>query len=523
VDKIVLRYYLPKDFNRQKLDEELSGQFAYSTEPGDEISVGLYDTFDWRLFQKDLVCFLAGPRLQLISLSSGATLQSLTVLDAPKFVWDLPAGELRRILAPILEMRALLHLGEVKKESVNYRILNRDDKTVARLVYYAFEHLGDRKTAEAGAYVQLKAVRGYPRYYRALQKFCQAMAFEPTLPRDIYHRLIEVGESTPGDYSSKLNFQLVPEMRADEATRVILQFLLETMRRNEEGIRKDIDTEFLHDFRVAVRRTRSALTQIKGVFPADVIERNKIDFSRIGGFTNRLRDLDVYLHNEVAYRAMLPAALQESILPLFTYLRGRRSEALEEVRDGLDSKEYARILHDWESFLYAPLSNAEAAPNAARPVLDLASQRIYNRYRSIVKVGNKILDNSEDDLLHNLRIECKKLRNLMEFFASLYPRKKITILIKQLKILQDNLGEINDLYVQGEYLLKRAMELPIRGAAARQTLVAIGGLVEALDERKMTEKGNFVKTFTHFASTKNRRLFSELFKESRKKERGTHS
>ena len=49
---------------------------------------------------------------------------------------------------------------------------------------------------------------------------------------------------------------------------------LQTLRINEDGVRKDLDSEFLHDFRVAVRRTRSALSQIKGVFPAAVPPAN---------------------------------------------------------------------------------------------------------------------------------------------------------------------------------------------------------------------------------------------------------
>ena len=45
--------------------------------------------------------------------------------------------------------------------------------------------------------------------------------------------------------------------------------LLDIMVANEPGMRADLDTEFLHDYRVSLRRTRSLLGQIKNVFPAD--------------------------------------------------------------------------------------------------------------------------------------------------------------------------------------------------------------------------------------------------------------
>ena len=43
--------------------------------------------------------------------------------------------------------------------------------------------------------------------------------------------------------------------------------LLGILVANEPGLRANLDTEFLHDFRVAVRRTRSLLGQIRHVFP----------------------------------------------------------------------------------------------------------------------------------------------------------------------------------------------------------------------------------------------------------------
>ena len=143
-------------------------------------------------------------------------------------------------------------------------------------------------------------------------------------------------------------------MRSDEATKVILRFLLHVMRINEVNIEKDLDTEFLHDFRVAIRRTRSALGQIQYVFPTGTTDRFKKDFAFVGKLSNELRDLDVYLLNENTYKAMLPPALRDDIDPLFEYLRQKRSKALQKVLSGLKSKKYAKILQDWEAFLNQP-------------------------------------------------------------------------------------------------------------------------------------------------------------------------
>ena len=177
----------------------------------------------------------------------------------------------------------------------------------------------------------------------------------------------------------------------------------------------------------------------------------------------------------------------------------------------MKSKKYEKILKDWEALLNQPRQDDGAAPNAALPIIDLACKRIYKKYRSVVKAGNLILENAEDEMLHVLRIHCKKLRYLMEFFSSLFPRKQINGLIEQLKKLQDNLGDFNDLCVQEDYLLNITTELPATHRRLKKTLVAIGSLVGALGRERQMVKDAFAETFTDFASPENKELFQELF------------
>jgi CHAD domain-containing protein len=105
----------------------------------------------------------------------------------------------------------------------------------------------------------------------------------------------------------------------------------------------------------------------------------------------------------------------------------------------------------------------------------------------------------------------------MEFFTSLFPRKKMSRLVKQLKILQDNLGEFNDLSIQQEYLMHMAEELPIDDPRSRKALVATGYLVENLSYRQKEVKADFAKTFKKFASPANQKLFRQLFATKGKK------
>jgi CHAD domain-containing protein len=506
-----LKFKLSDGHDEKQFIGKLADQYALKKEPAVAERFIICDTFDWRLFNKALVLYASADRLFLRKLAEDEILHSVEITALPAFIWDFPDSELKRQLAPIIKMRALLRLVEIQSRSVSYRILNADQKTVARLAYAEFRLWRRKNKLPLVKQLWLKPVKGYPKYMRTLVKQFQEAGMKINKKEEVYFKALEGAGKKPGDYSAKVNIQLEPQMRSDQATKIILRFLLQVMRINEAHIDKDLDTEFLHDFRVAIRRTRSALGQIKCVFPAKTTARFKKDFAYAGKLSNELRDMDVYLLKEDIYKAMLPPILRDDIDPLFDHLRKKQSKALQKVIRGLQAKKYTKIMEDWEAFLNKPQRYSASASNAKLPVIDLARDRIYKKYRNVVQVGSQLLENSEDEMLHVLRIHCKKLRYLMEFFSSLFPRKEMNILIGQLKKLQDNLGDFNDLRVQRDYLLDIIEELPMAQQQSNKIIAAIGSLVGALDKEKQTVKDAFAKTFTDFASPANQALFRVLF------------
>jgi CHAD domain-containing protein len=511
-----LHFRLSDEYEPGQIDQLLTGKFAFLVEPPTVENWTFYDTFDWRLFNRSLVLRHAGREIVLDQLSDGEALNCLTCDLAPEFFWDLPESPLRELLEPIIKMRTLLPLADVHTQSMTYRILNADEKTVARLVTTEVRTAGEESEPVLVTYLSLRPVRGYPKYSRKLAKRLGRVGTETPMLEDLYFSALERADRKPGSYSGKLNLQLKSKKRSDASAKVILRYLFEVMKANEAGIKADIDTEYLHDYRIAIRRTRSALSQIRNVFPTEVTEHFKQEFRTLGQLTNQLRDLDVYLLSEGEFQARLPEAMREDIVPLFDYLRLLRNHALEEVIEGLSSSEYDRALNEWAEFLNEPVPKKPDAANATMPIVELARKRIYKRYGRVIKDGDYILTHTQDEYLHALRIECKKLRYLMEFFASLFPRKKLARLIKQLKKLQDNLGDFNDLSVQQEYLMHMAEELPIDDPRSRKALVATGYLVENLGYQQKKVKANFADTFTEFASPTNQKLFRQLFAIKRK-------
>ncbi len=467
-------------------------------------TVTLLDTFDWRLHRKGWRLELRGKTLVLHTAKS--EYRQNTTAAPPARIETLGDGIVAEKLAPVMQMRALLNMGTLTETITAHRVLDDELKTVVRLTTHHIQPTSISPQPPALNILEITPLKGYEKTAKEIARQLKTGG-ATTLDAPWWETVMRVCGNTPGSYSSKIDVQLSPDMPAETAVKKLLSHLFSTMTINLPYIAQDIDPEFLHDFRVSIRRTRAALTQLKDALPAAEAARFKQDFSFVGKLTNTLRDLDVHLLAEAEYRRLLPEPLRESISPLFDHLRAERAAALKETIRALNSPRVKQILSDWETFLQSPPAADTSAPLT---IGALARGRIHRRYKRLVKDGNKLLKSTDEAALHRLRIDAKKLRYLLEFFSGLFPAPKINPMVKQLKRLQDNLGDFNDLSVQEDFLLDIALHHPPKKWSAETTL-AIGCLVGISETKKEAEKARFAATFTAFAAPENRARFSALF------------
>lgn len=466
-----------------------------------------YDTFDWLLYKSNRALVLYDDQLRLLGLEDEQTHAQCALTTVPAFAWDLPENSLREQIAPVTEVRALLEQAVIHVQETTYRVLNKNEKTVVWLTYQEISGKSEEKTIRRW---KLKPLRGYKKPYRALQRVFEVLDCTTDLPTD-FATAVDLCGVFPGFYSAKSPFLLHPTMHAAQATKSILRSLLNVIRINAPYIEKDIDTEFLHDFRVAVRRTRSALGQVNGVFPDEVAEAFKQRFAEIQKETNVLRDLDVYLLEQAKSAEILPPLLRPFIVPLFNRLKKNRNASLVEVSEMLRSQRFANLLESWEIFLEEITPPDPTAPNARRPIEVVAQESIYERYQRLLVRAEDVLPSGDPRRLHTLRIDCKKLRYLLEFFEVLFPPEDIKEAISHLKKLQTRLGTINDLHVQEQYLLSLADTITGRSKNQRQTLLAIGGLIATLHVQLEEEKQKLPNAFTLLSSKEARKLYANMF------------
>jgi CHAD domain-containing protein len=284
----------------------LAGAFTVTAEPG--VAGGgprrrtWLDTFDWRLYRAGLILQFEqarrGGRL-LLSQADGTPQAEQAVTSWPRRPpLDLPDGPVRDRIMVLTRPRALLPIVHAVSTASVTRLLNADGKTVARLVA---EHVTvtapsqPATTAELAPRLAVTEVRGYPGQARkAAALLAGVPGVAPASQSTFIAALTALGRH-PADYSSSISAEITAQLPAPVAVARLLLRLLDTLESNVDGVLRDIDTEFLHDLRVAVRRTRSAVKLLGAVLPDELAEHYKAEFKWLGDVTTPVRDLDVHL------------------------------------------------------------------------------------------------------------------------------------------------------------------------------------------------------------------------------------
>lgn len=176
----------------------------------------------------------------------------------------------------------------------------------------------------------------------------------------------------------------------------------------------------------------------------------------------------------------------------------------------MQSKGYCRSMANLEK-LFATGAGIKSGPQAGVPSLTFACRSIMKRYRKVCKTGRDLDETTADEVIHQLRIHCKKLRYLMEFFTPLFPPAEIKHLIRSLKMLQDNLGNFNDYSVQQQFLGKMLTSDIASGGKAILVAHAIGALTAMLHQLQGEERGRIIENLAGFDSLSIREAFKELF------------
>jgi CHAD domain-containing protein len=517
------------------------------------------DTFDWRLNRVGLVLdYERKSRGSRLLLSKDETAEAEQPADGwrpvrPRLASDLPAGPVRDRIVKLASPRALLPMAVASSTVSVTRLLNADGKTVARLIVDHSTVTRADVTVALPARLVITEVRGYPgQARRAVQLLAGVPGVTPARRAPFAEALHALGRR-PADYSSAIASPPAAQQPASIAVATLLLGLLDTLEQNVDGVLRDIDTEFLHDLRVAVRRTRSALKLLGDVLPDGLAGQYAPEFKWLGDLTTPTRDLDVHLLGLGPMAGQLAAAAPADLEPLRAFLLRRRRREFQRLAAGLRSPRFRALTEDWRKALVeaqaarpprrrrtpraqipkamasgalasgAPPSEGQTpqaqTPQAQTPEApaagpltagDLAADRTSRAYRKLTRHGAAITPASPHEALHDLRKRAKELRYVLEFFASLHDPAAYRKALGDLKGLQDCLGEFQDSQVQREEIRVLAEQMLAARAAPAATLLAMGEIAARLAASQDEARAAFAEQFARLAGPDGEQRFAAL-------------
>ena len=477
----------------------LQPRFAVAAGPEQTVSRTWLDTFDWRLHSAGISLDYVDGGPLILQLPDGSRLQApLAGLKWPAQVYDLPAGLLRDSLAPIIAPRALVPVVTVLCAVQESRVLNADDKTVARLLTESVD--------DGTSQLRIQPLRGYDaagdRITRLLARV-DGLTAVTTTPYDL---ALTHASRSPVNGDGR-----TPQLRAETPAAVAVAEMLAgfaaAIEENVPGTIASIDTEFLHDLRVAVRRTRSILKLAGDVLPDergravpagvqmagrshDAGPRSRCVLARVRhhgcstdvGSSTRPRPVPVV--SGAAPRCRAAAAGARAAITAFRAADDRLAR--------------------------------RAGPGERRPPRAVRRSRCWraSESRGPTRTRRGAVNESPRNRRATTCMHCasgaRSCATCSRCSGRCAPRRPTVGLLKELKSLQDTLGDFQDGEVQREAVHEFAAAMMEQGAAPPETVLAMGEMAAQLDTHQLNARAALAGRLQPFLADENRALVKAL-------------
>jgi CHAD domain-containing protein len=523
-------------------------------EPVERLTRTRLDTFDGRLHAAGLrlerrtgtgdVLVLTGPEGVPAHLPLRSDVPSdppagdvaphpVDVLD----VRDLPAGPFRSRLAAVVRERVLLpQLTLTTDRQVGSRPGREGAPTMAVGVdrWQALEvgrfatrreprGRADRPTAQTwttdgwtiaawtvdGWTLEVAALPGHPKPAAELTRRLTRRGL-PSHEGDALDLAVRRAGVAPAGWQGPVRSPLDRRAPALLGIRTVLRDLLDSLEANRQGTIEHLDSEFLHQARIAVRRTRGVLAESRGVLPADVRREQRRAFAWLGGLTGPARDLDVYVEGWSQLIAPLSADEARALEPVRQHLVDQRATEHAVVSEALRSDQATTTLATWRAWLAQPDEAVRGGRRAGRPLGEVAGARLAEAQEQVIRDGRAIDPGSAPEALHELRKDAKRLRYLLESFGPLGGGKRVKEILSHLKLLQDNLGEFQDTQVQADRLRAAAAEVAASDRLPPEADAAVERLARVLEARGAAARTDFARCFADYDERRTRRTVAAL-------------
>ena len=253
------------------------------------------------------------------------------------------------------------------------------------------------------------------------------------------------------------------------------QYLM--VRALEPGVMAGIDPEFLHQYRVNLRRSRAIGESVRAAIKVPGVKKRLKRLKRRAQATSDLRDLDVFLES---LSEAPPPLTARSLHALERWLQTRRDEAHAALCQQLRDPSYAEEMQDWHGVISSKGFYKALRQLSSKRIATVLTGRIDRHDQSLAALTPE----SEDEAIHDLRKAVKRIR----YLAELEPRRHHDFL-SGLKYRQRLLGDFQDLCARQAWIAAFAASsrnAPSRQQACDDWRLALEGQKQVLREEVMT-------------------------------------
>ena len=474
-------------------------------------SITFWDTFEWGVWYAGFLLCREEKTLSLYEKASGwiGALKSSTELqETPHFASTISDLKFRKELHSLAGLRSFQPVAEMIVESRQGVLMNQDEKAVCR---FEIVTLFSRKPKKPPLhhFCHFLPMRGYETEGIAMLECLKILGAQES-QEGALEKYFALHPPGPRPYSLRPRFDLTESTPAGAAISKIVLPMLDLAEENKPGLLADQDTEFLHDYRICLRKIRSVISLLKGVYSESDTLRLKKTLALLASRTNRLRDLDVTMLSREDYQQMLPLHLRKGIERMFQDYARERVAEFRKVTTSLRSPASRHLHTQIRAFFEHPKSRV-ATEKSFLPVAPMVAGRIYKRYRKMQALRDLVSKDGSDEGLHQLRIHGKKLRYLLEFFSELFPASQT--IEKRLRRLQNRLGIFNDLSVQQAALLNywHGAHSHLRDRDEALCL-SVGGLMTSLYCKQQKQRKRLSEALDDFFSKNTTEEMKQLFR-----------
>lgn len=246
------------------------------------------------------------------------------------------------------------------------------------------------------------------------------------------------GRLTPEEASYSLFKRLLPQppdLKGNMSSRLpdMLEHQYQMIRALEPGVMAGVDAEFLHQYRVNLRRSRAVGESVRSITKVPGLKKMLKRLKHRAQATSDLRDLDVFLEDIGNTPPPLSSATHQGLQEWLQVCQRAEHQALCEQ---LSAPAYVEEMQNWQMFIASDDVSKALTKLTPKRIKAVLNKRIARHDEDLAALS---LD-APDTALHELRKGVKRIR----YLADLNPKIPKSFLA-ELKHRQRLLGDFQDL------------------------------------------------------------------------------